>query len=270
MILTGRIQAVYDVVAGTEVGTFADIGDTTVYIMDADWASEDGGDIMIGDEPAHYDQVEFDDLWLLLSDPLTETHETDELVRPVPAVKHRYCEVWIDGEDAEDDPEPAIVFVPNWMRDRVPVGTRGDTGERVRIVDQGGEWRILDFPGEPMDVSAEYAPPERVLRYTAHQLEEGHRSEALKGYTGTAYWARAATDGDPPSDDTEFDLLLNGDVLATVTIKAGKRKGRRVDFDATPFVETDRFKVEHVDIEDLTPDVFVYVFVKLDTEKVTR
>lgn len=274
-ILSGRIQSVWDDVAGSDLADAAAIGDDTLHPSDTSWAAEEGGSIVVGDELLVYTAVDFETNILTLDDAVSEYHGEGEVIQPTPTLQRRYAEVWLDGEDHEDDPEPAVVRVPNVMRVFVPVGTRDDLGELCTVIDHGDGWEIKDLTGEEVTFGSEYAPVERFFKYTAHGLETDHMSISLraflnKGYTGTAYWARAVTNGDAPTSDAEFNVRLNGSLVCTCTIKAGHRRGRRVDFDATPFVDTDRWKVKHVDIADLEPDVFVYIFVELDAEKDRR
>ena len=151
-------------------GTIAN-GATSILLEDADWASEEGGKLYInGIHPdfnceAAYTGVNYDTNTLTgVSGVANGPFDDNTPVEPRPRQWEKYAEVWPEGAEFEDNPEPIVCRVHSSLVDRLKRGTREqDVGERVFIERRGPEYVLYEIIGEQGDwIIWQYTSPRNI------------------------------------------------------------------------------------------------------------
>lgn len=159
----GRVQAVQDETAGSELAAQASSGAQTLSLESVDWADETGGSVTIGTDSRLYDSVDYDLSTLHITAGTSQIWpEGTEVTIPNPTTV-RWVEVMIEGQADEDGGEPLVARVPNILRDRFPLGTREPaSGEWVLVVDDGEGYYVQDLPGTELVIDGTYLDPDTV------------------------------------------------------------------------------------------------------------
>jgi len=271
-----RVLNVYDEVHGAELAVDTPSGSTTLQLAAEPWAFDElGGFCAVHhNDKLPYDTIDDDAMTIHLTQPTPADYGAGAFVAVWPKAVTRWAEIaWAD----EDDGETAVVRVPHHLKAFILPGARlHDRQEPVIIELVIDEYAIKDVLGIRPRLGHEHAPPERVFRYTVESNIDGYVGESSRTnpethYPGTAVGFRMIATTAPTSDAI-FTLYVStsaypGTLVATATIPAGLLDSGVVNI-SQAFDEHDAFRIEQTSPQDSGVDIFGYVYVTLDLDRV--
>lgn len=239
----GRIANVYQEQKASNLTTAAAASDTTLYLRDASWASEDGGQVTLHDglevETVAYTGVRYDDNALTGVDVRTASFGSPEtLVRAFPFETSTYASVIPDGVDSD-----VAARIPFSFLGAITTGAR-DTknngrAEGVLIQHDGDEWVVIDVLGTLPETGS------HVFKHSMRFTDANKTDESVKliGHRGKAFRAWATLE-DKRTTPTVVHVKVDGTVVASCTIPAGQTRSPRVEIAGVDFQENQPISVE--------------------------
>jgi hypothetical protein len=163
-ISQGRIEAVEESIAGSELSQDENSGVTLLHVLDTADFAEDGGTLIIRSqdgtttETVDYTEVDDDELTITLATATTTAFLEGDRVELVPEVIERTALVLLDDDD---DDEVIYARVPISLYDRVPTGIRAEGDQESFLVEWDGEEYVLyDQLGERPVISGTFIDTE--------------------------------------------------------------------------------------------------------------
>lgn len=204
---TGRVHAVQEIAQGSVLtAAFNHTLDTTISLDDVTDFDEGGGSAILDDGTTTstivYSGLDDTANTLTITSAGTASFVADDEIRIEPAATERFAHVILDGEG--DEGEPMVALIPNFLWDRLALGTRATDAQEWIIAERIDDvWTIVDilgiFPTSDGSIGGHSHDGTGTDSTVVGGLNEGGASAAL------AAGARAVAVGDISSaaaDDT--------------------------------------------------------------------